>query len=139
MENLSIALKLKEIVLQSRYLNLTDIQEQTYCIPYEELVLAYISIHDTGSGEENSLMKPALEDITEDMDGELVMLDRRHYRWSLQMGLSGKKAGAVLKELSIRAPYMLLGGQTWFDETEEEDFTEVRKMVDIMRACESSI
>lgn len=137
MDNLSISLKAKKITFHKEYLNLTDVQERKYRVAYGELVFAYLETRSAEPGKEGSLIKPALEDITEDMDGKLVMLDYRHCRWDLQTERSGKTAGAILRELSIHAPYILLGGQPWL-ENEEVDFEQARTMVQIMRECESA-
>lgn len=136
MNNISMFLRPEEIVFERKYLKLTDIKERQYQIPYEELVCVYLEAYSTEPGEEDRLIRPALEDITEDMDGELVMLDCRHCRWNLQTDLSGKTAGAILRELGIRAPYILLGKQAWLDENEEDDFEQAKKMVQTMRKCE---
>lgn len=139
MDNLSMSLMLKNIVFEKEYLKLTDRKEWEYQISYRELVFVYIESYNTESGEEGSVTKPALEDITEETDGELVILDCGHCCWKLQTALSGKTAGAILRELGIRAPYLLLGRQAWMDENEEDDFEQARKMVQIMRECETAI
>ncbi len=138
MDNLSMSFRLKNIVFEKDYLKLTDSKEGKYQISYEELVFVYLEAYSAESGEKSRLIRPALEDITEDMDGELVMLDCRHCRWKLKTDLSGKKAGAIMIELGIHAPYILLGSQAWLDENEEDDFDQAKKMVQIMRKCESA-
>lgn len=131
-------LRPREIVFGKEYLILTDIKGRRNRIPYEELVFVYLETYSTEPGEEDCLIKPALEDITEAMDGELVMLDCRHCRWNLQTDLSGKTAGAVIRELGVYAPYILLGNQAWLNEKEEDDFDQAKKMVQIMRKCEKN-
>lgn len=138
MDNLSISLKAKKITFHKEYLSLTDVQERMYRVAYEDIVFAYLETRSTEPGKEGRLIRPALEDITEDTDGGLVMLDCRHHRWNLQTDLSGRTAGAILRELCICAPYILLGGQAW-SEDEEIDFEQAKTMVQIMRECEGVI
>lgn len=131
----SISLRLKKVVFHKEYLGLTDVQERMYRISYDELVFVYLETCSAESGGEGSQIRPVLEDITADMDGKLVMLDCRQCRWNLQTDLSGKTAGTILRELSVYAPYILLGGQRWLKE-EEDDFEQARVMVQIMKECE---
>ena len=114
MDNLSMSFRLKNIVFEKDYLKLTDSKEGKYQISYEELVFVYLEAYSAESGE------------------------KRHCRWKLKTDLSGKKAGAIMIELGIHAPYILLGSQAWLDENEEDDFDQAKKMVQIMRKCESA-
>ena len=41
----------------------------------------------------------------------------------------------MLEELTMHAPYILAGGQEWFDEHDEKQFSEIGKMVGIMQGC----
>lgn len=49
--------------------------------------------------------------------------------------MTGKTAGEILSELSVCAPYILIGRQTWFDENDRNAFDEIAGMVELMREC----
>lgn len=105
---------------------------EKYRIPYREIVWAYIR---TEGDEPDGGREPELAEITEETEGELIIYDRQRHRWMIGTGRTGKKAGALLKELCIHAPYIAAGEQEWFDHSEEADFSAVEEMVRLMREC----
>lgn len=105
---------------------------EKYRIPYREIVWAYVR---TGGDGPDGSREPELADITENTEGELILHDRQRRRWVIGTGRAGRKAGALLKELCLHAPYIAAGGQEWFDHSEEADFSAVEEMVRLMREC----
>lgn len=105
---------------------------EKYRIPYREIVWAYVR---TKGDEPGGGREPELAEITEETEGELIIYDRQRHRWMIGTGRAGKKAGALLKELCIHAPYIVAGGQEWFDHSGEADFSAVEEMVRLMREC----
>lgn len=128
----NIVLQPKEISFKRKYMKIKDLQYGNYRIPYEEIVLAYLSAEDAESG---GYYKPGIADITRDMDGDLVLYGCRRDRFTIHTDLLKETAGVMLEELAIRAPYILVGAQDWFDEEDEEQFSQIGEMVEIMRGC----
>ena len=73
-----------------------------YTIPYKRIIRACVSIYDRQSG---TCYEPEITEIT---------------------------AGAMIEELVMRAPYILIGGG-WFDLDNEEDFDQLTLMTRLMR------
>lgn len=69
------------------------------------------------------------------MDGEIVLYDRQHTKWVIQTDQIKEKAGTLLKDLCVHAPYIVVGSQDWFDGSDEKDFGMVGDMVSLMREC----
>ncbi len=125
----------ERIVFGKNFITAGVSREEEYRIWFKDIVWAYVSASDDGTG---CYEKPDIADITDDMDGDLVIFDKRRCRWVLRTGGSGQTAGSLLKKLCIHAPYIVAGGQDWFDITEKADFDMVRQMVKVKRACGKS-
>lgn len=110
-------------------IKMRDPRSGEYRIPYKDLVLAGIRIYDKVSG---SYYEPEVTDITKDMEGDLILYDLRHVRWQIRTEVSGKRAGALIEELAVRWPGILIGRQTWADIENDEDFAEIGNMVRLM-------
>lgn len=124
-----IILKPSGIRFTGSCIKLGDSRSGEYRIPYKDLVLAGIRIYDKASG---SYYEPEVTDITKDMEGDLILYDFRHVRWQIRTEASGKRAGALIEELAVRRPGILIGRQTWADIENDEDFEEIGNMVRLM-------
>ncbi len=100
-----------------------------YTIPYKRIIRACVSIYDRQSG---TCYEPEITEITGEMEGDLLLYDCERRRWRLQTELTDRKAGAMIEELVMRAPYILIGGG-WFDLDNEEDFDQLTLMTRLMR------
>lgn len=132
MENKDIMLHPEKISFKRRCIKVKDIVYGECRIPYKEIIMGYVKIWSQESG---GCHKPEIIDITEDTDGDLILYDYRHCCFHIQTDLVSETAGAMLGELTMHAPYILAGGQEWFDEHNEEQFAEIGEMVEIMRGC----
>ena len=132
MENKNVILRPEKISFKRSYLGIKDTTYGNRRIPYEEIVLGYLKVPDQESG---GCYKPELTEITENMDGDLILYDYRHCCFQIKTDLVSETAGAMLGELTMHAPYILAGGQEWFDEHDERQFAEIGEMVEIMRGC----
>ena len=99
---------------------------------YKDIVWAYIDVADGGTGD---YIKPDIADVTEGTEGELVVWDKKRCRWIFRTELSGQTAGSLLKRLCLKAPYIVSGGQDWFDISDKAEFDMVRQMEKIRRTC----
>lgn len=127
---LNIVLKPQKICFAKNCIKITDSRTGSYEIPYRELVLAGIRIRDRETG---GFYEPEITEITEDMEGELLLRDSGNCRFIIGTGQTGRAAGSMLSELSMHAPYILIGNQDWFDSNDKEEFGEVDGMVKLMR------
>lgn len=132
-QKLDIILRPQKILFAKRYIEISGGCSGGYRIPYKKIVLACLRIYDKGT---DTYYEPEIVNITSDMEGELFLYDTDHCRFKIKTDLAGKTAGAVLLELAIHAPYVLIGGQTWFDVENEMDFAEIGDMVHLMRWCQ---
>ena len=132
MENRNITLHPEKISFRKSYVGIKDAAYGNRRIPYKEIVLGYLRVRDQESG---GYYKPEITDITRDMDGDLILYDYRHCCFHIRTDLVSETAGAMLGELTMHAPYILAGGQEWFDEYDEKQFAEIGKMVEIMQGC----
>lgn len=132
MEDFEKRIEPDQIIFGKSFMTAEKSQGEKYRIFYKDIVWAYISVQNdrTGCWEE-----PDIADVTEDLDGELVVCDRKRCRWVMQTDRSGQTAGSLLKKLCISAPYIVAGGQDWFDISKKPDFDMVRQMVKVKRAC----
>lgn len=132
MENLEIRIVPRELLFRKRFITMTDEKTVKHRIFYKDIVLAYLQIWDEKAG---CYLEPEITDITGDMEGNLILYDRQHCKWVIQTDQTGRKAGALLEELCIHAPYIMMGSQDWFDCSEEKDFEIIGQMVKTMREC----
>lgn len=127
-----VTLRPEEIRFKKKYMEIRDSQYGICRIPYKEMVLAYINVRDE---ESDRCYRPDITEITKNMGRDLILYDSQHCCFNIQMDLTEKTAGAVLGELTRHAPYILAGGQEWFDEEDKEQFFRIGEMVEIMRGC----
>lgn len=127
---LNIVLQPEKISFAKKCIKITDPRTGSYEIPYRELVLAGIRIRDEETG---GFYEPEITEITEDMEGELILRDSGNCRFIIGTEQTGRAAGSMLAELSMHAPYILIGNQDWFDSNDKEAFGEVDGMVKLMR------
>lgn len=112
---------------------MTDKRNTEISLRYGELVAAYVEICDEITGQ---IRHPDLEEVTEELEGCLVLYDREYRRIRVRPAGVGVRAGALLKELAIHAPYLFLGYMPWMDEGNQQEFFKIRQMVSIMRTIE---
>lgn len=129
---LNIILKPQKVEFTRSGIRVTEALAGTFKIPYKEIIYAGIRVYDTETGID---YEPELAEITGSMDGDLVLYGTQGRRWKIQTDQTGKTAGSMLSELAQSAPYILAGGHTWIDLEKEEDFSEIEKMVNLMREC----
>ncbi|MEY8324073.1 hypothetical protein AALB47_09185 [Lachnospiraceae bacterium 54-11] len=131
-KNPGITLTVRQIDFTRNSIKVTDIYSDKYQFPYKEIVFASLSILDKETCE---FYEPEITEITKEMKGDLLLYDSHGCKWRFQTDLSGKTAGVVFLELSLHAPYIVLGGQSWFEAENEDDFNEIKNMVSLMRQC----
>lgn len=122
----------KRIVFGKSFIAADASQKEKYRIFYKDIVWAYISVPNDRTG---CCESPDITDVTEDMEGALVVCDKERCRWIFQTDRIGQTAGSLLKKLCLHAPYIVAGGQDWFDITRPADFDMIRQMVKVKRAC----
>ena len=132
MEKEKVVLYPERISFKRKRIRLLDGEKGRYQIPYEELVLACLRVTDQESG---SSYEPEVTDITEEMEGELVLYDCRRRSVHLRTERLGRKAGSLFSELLEHAPYLLAGGSFWLDREDEEGMAEAYRMVTVMKEC----
>lgn len=131
-KNLDITFTPEKIHFTERCIQISDSHMGKYRIPYRELVLAGIIVFDKESGYR---FEPEITEITEEMDGELYFCNSGNCCFRVRTECLGRTAGSLISELGRRAPYILIGKQTWFDPDDKESFEEVGNMVRLMRGC----
>lgn len=131
-KDLSIILKPVDIQFTEENIEIADSRIGRYQLPYEDIVTAGLRVYDRESEE---WYEPEITEITRDMEGDLVISDRTGCQWIIHMDLVKKTAEAMLSELVMHAPYILIGSQMWADLEDEDVFAEVSGMVDLMRQC----
>lgn len=129
MENWETVSIPEKIIFHKSSIVMTEPGAGRHQIPYQNIVLAYIKVWDDDAG---SYLEPEITEITPQMDGELILYDKEKKRWVIRTDKAGKKAGALLEELCIRAPYIIAGGQGWFDRSLESDYEMAGQMVGLM-------
>ncbi len=132
MENLEIRIAPERVLFRRSLMIITESETRKYRIPYKEIVYTYIRIWDD---KEEQYLTPEIADITRKMEGEWIFHDRENWKWTILTHRLEERAGLLFKELCVHAPYVMAGGQDWFDSWEEQDMEEVGKMVELMRKC----
>lgn len=125
----SIEIWVRKAGFKKKRVILTDKKNMEISLPYGELVAAYLEIGDKITGQ---ISRPGLEDVTEDMGGSLILYDREYRR--ICVHTAGVRAGLLLKQLAVHAPYLFLGYMPWMDEGNQQEFFRMREMVSVMRA-----
>lgn len=113
------------------YLILTDTQNMQITVPYRELVAAFLELHDERTGD---VLHPDISEVTEEMEGCLVLYDREYRRIRVHSAGREEGTGAILKSLAVHAPYLFWDYMPWMDEGDQEEFFRIREMVSVMRA-----
>ncbi len=131
-KELSVILKPVDIRFTEENIEIIDSRIGKYQLPYEDIVMAGLRVYDQESG---SWYEPEITEITRDMEGDLVIRDSGSCQWMIHTDLIEKTAEAMLSELTMHAPYILIGRQTWIDLEDEDAFAEASGMVDLMRQC----
>lgn len=131
-KKLNIILKPTDIQFTEKCIEIVDSHIGSCRIPYEDIVMSGLRIYDR---ELKDWYEPEITEITRDMEGDLVFLDSRGCRWVVYTELMEKTAEALLSELVMHAPHILVGRQTWIDLEDEDSFSEASSMVDLMRRC----
>lgn len=122
----------ERIVFGKSFMTAMAPQGEQYRIFYKDVVWAYIGVPDDETG---SCIKPDIVDITDGTEGELVVWDKKRCRWIFRTDQGGETAGSLLKKLCMNAPYIVAGGQDWFDISDKAEFDMIREMVKVKRAC----
>lgn len=131
-ENLNITLKPEQIRFTGSGIKIKDSCGGRYKIPYKELVMASVEVFDEDSG---IYYEPEITDITEEMEGDLLLYNNQHRLWRIQTDGLDKPTGTLLAELVRYAPYIIVGRQTWLDMEDAAAFAEAGSMVELMREC----
>lgn len=120
------------VIFGKNYMTAGVSQREEYRIFYKDIIWAYISVPDDETGE---CIKPDIADITDGTNGELVVWDKKRRRWIFRTDQIGETAGSLLEKLCMNAPYIVAGGQDWFDISDKAEFDMIREMVKVKRAC----
>lgn len=131
-ENLNITLKPEQIRFTGSGIKIKDSLRGRYKIPYKELITASVEVYDEDSG---IYYEPEITDITEEMEGDLLLYNNQHHLWRIRTERLNKPAGSLLAELVRYAPYIMVGRQTWLDLEDAAAFAEAGSMVELMRQC----
>lgn len=121
---------LKDIQFKKNSVKMTDISNQKFQIPYDVIVMAYIENEDKKTGEIHRL---EFTDLTEEADGEVILYDCHHCQFRLRVEGTGRKAGYILKQLALHAPYIMMDSGGWLEEDDEMEFAEAEWMVSLRR------
>lgn len=127
-----VILRPERVRLTGSCIKFADAGFYRWKIPYRKIVWAGIDVYDCETG---ALYEPEITEITEEMKGDLLFLDIGNCYWRIRTDLWEKAAGAVLAELAVRAPYILIGAQPWLAEEAGGgvNFAEIADMVEMMR------
>lgn len=133
-EERTITLRPEKIQFTGNEIKILQSGFDRYAIPYKRILRACVSIYDRQSG---TYYEPEIAEITGEMEGDLLLYDCERRRWRLQTELTDRKAGAMIEELVMRAPYILIGGGG-FDLDNDEDFDQLTLMTKLMRESQSN-
>lgn len=106
-EKSQITLRPEKIQFSSRSMKISDPDHGGYKIPYREII--HVSLMIPGR-EEGTCYEPEITDITGDMEGDLILCDSKCCKWRIHPELTGMTAGSLLENLTMHAPYILVGG-----------------------------
>lgn len=129
---INFILKPADIQFTEKWIEAVDSRAERYRLPYEEIVQAGLRVYRQNSRD---WYEPEITEITKDMEGDLVICDHQGCQWMIHTDLIEKTAEAILSELVMHAPYILVGRQNWVDLEDEDTFAEISDMVDLMRQC----
>lgn len=131
-QKLNLILKPTDIQFTEKWLEAVDSHTGRYQILYEDIVQAGLRVYGQKS---EAWYEPEITEITKGMDGDLVICDQQGCQWVLHTDLIEKTAQAMLSELAMHAPHILIGRQAWVDLEDEDAFAEISDMVELMRQC----
>lgn len=131
-QKMNLILKPTDIQFTKKWIEVVDYHTGRYRLPYEDIVQAGLRIYNQNS---EGWYEPEITEITKDMEGALVIYDHQSCHWIIHTDLVGKTGQAMLSELAMRAPYILIGRPIWVDLEDADAFAEISDMVDLMRRC----
>ena len=82
-------------------------------------------------GSEGSGSDSPVEEITGEMEGNLVIWNRMHRCIRLDLSSQKETAGALFIRLAEHIPFAFLGATPWMQVENEQDFQEMVRMVDL--------
>lgn len=122
---------IRDVSFRKSSVRMTDTGNAEIRFPYRKLVAAYLEVWEKGTGK---LEHPGMAEVTEELEGSLVLLDGEFRRIRIHPVGKGKTAGAVLKQLAIHAPYLFLEYMPWMDQGDVLEFCRIQEMVAVMRS-----
>lgn len=128
----NLILRPTDIQFMKKWIEVVDSRTERYRLPYKDIVQAGLRVYNQNSGD---CYEPEITEITKGMEGDLVICDNQNCRWIIHTDLVEKTAQAMLAELAMHVPYILIGRQTWIDLEDADAFAEISNMVDLMRRC----
>lgn len=131
-QKMNLILKPTDIRFTKKRIEIVDSRAGRCRLSYKDIVWTGLRVYDQSSGD---CYEPEITEITKGMEGDLVICDHQNCRWIIHTDLLEKTAQAILSELVMHAPYILVGRQTWIDLEDTDAFTEISNMVDLMRHC----
>ena len=126
-----VTIHAEQISLGESFISITDAQHMKLRLLYSEIIVAYLEVPE---GDTGRCYVPEITELSEDMEGCLVLYDRQYSRFEIYMEEEGVTGGYILKQLALHAPYIFLGYEPWLDEHDEKEFAEIKKMVSVMQA-----
>lgn len=103
-------------------------------IEYQELIMAYIVLFDR---EKKEYWIPDFEAVSEEMRGCLILYDRKGQHYNIYTSRTGKREGAVLLEIALNMPYVILGYHPWLRDRDEQEFEYLMQMMDCIKQSEA--
>lgn len=131
-QKMNLILKPTDIRFTKKWIEAVDCYTGRYRLPYKNIVHAGLRVYDQNSKD---WYEPEITEITKGMEGDLLICDHQNCQWVIHTDLLEQTAQAILSELVMHAPYILVGRQTWIDLEDADAFTEISNMVDLMRHC----
>lgn len=107
-----------------------DKKDETPCaaLPYREMLFVYLERKTEVKGV---VQIPPVEEITGEMEGNLVIWNRTHRCIRLDLSSQKETAGALFIRLAEHIPFAFLGATPWMQVENEQDFQEMVRMVDL--------
>ena len=107
-----------------------DKKDETPCavLPYREMLFVYLERKREVKGV---VQIPPVEEISGEMEGNLVIWNRTHRCIRLDLSSQKETAGALFIRLAEHIPFAFLGATPWMQVENEQDFQEMVRMVDL--------
>ena len=98
-----------------------DKKDETPCaaLPYREMLFVYLERKTEVKGV---VQIPPVEEITGEMEGNLVIWNRTHRCIRLDLSSQKETAGALFIRLAEHIPFAFLGATPWMQVENEKDF-----------------